>query len=189
MDIKIAHKGRILHADIENMPLTYYVPDYPTAAITAISSAFADDPSGTLHTSLLGEVSAIEMLKFFVKRYDEAEVVCFHYGRKHDLPHINAALVEFGLPPLGPKLISDTKDDLVKWRGLPKNQEYLGDLFHTDTPKYSMSQHKWREANRLTREGINLTRVRVEADVLQNIQLRAALLEAGLLKTPREWRS
>ena len=131
--------------------------------------------------------SAERMLLRFRDAYEEADMLTGHYFRSHDLPILNAAYVEYGYPPLGPKLVSDTKTDLVRWKDLPKSQEYLGDLFETPQPKQGMSQHQWREANRLTPQGTNATRARVVSDVVQHKQLRAALIERGLLGPPRVW--
>lgn len=114
-------------------------------------------------------------------------MVTGHYIRKHDLPHINAAMAEFGLGPLSSKLVSDTKEDLVKWKGLPKNQEYLSALMGTRQQKVAMTQADWREANRLTPEGLVKTRKRVTSDVIGNIQMRKQLIKKGLLKAPRIW--
>lgn len=187
MHIPTKYKGRTLHLDIENSPLTYYAPDYPTAQITAICSAWADDVEGTIHTCLLGECDPREMLGFISKRWDEATLVSGHYARAHDFPIINAGLVEFGMTTLAEKMTSDTKLDLVKFRTLPKNQEYLGALLGTDQKKIPVSQYEWREANRLTPEGRSITKERVEADVRQHVQMRAGLIERGLLKPPKMW--
>lgn len=191
MDNVKFHPGTktILDFDIENMPLTYYAPDYPTAAITAIASAFVDDGKASdMHVCLLGEESPEEMLTHFLERYEVADMVTGHYIRKHDLPHLNAAMAEYGLGPLSSKLVSDTKEDLVKWKGLPKNQEYLSALMRTRQQKKAMTQADWREANRLTPKGLAKTRKRVESDVIGNIQMREALIKKGLLKAPRIWR-
>jgi hypothetical protein len=178
----------ILDFDIENMPLTYYAPDYPTAQITAIASAFVHDVKGTMHVCLLGEEAPEQMLRHFLQRYEEADMVAGHYIRKHDLPHINAAMAEFGMGPLSAKLVSDTKEDLVSWKGLPKNQEYLSAMLNVKQQKVGMTQADWREANRMTPEGLDKTKTRVESDVIGNVQMRKALIERGLLKAPRIWR-
>src|SRR5574338_21807 len=180
--------GRVLHFDIENAPLTYYAPDYPTSQITAIASAFADDPQGSMHACLLGETDIPTMLRFFVERYNEAEIVSGHYVIKHDLPIINAMLIEHGMDPLSPKLVSDTKQHLVKFSDLPKNQEFLLDLFGTETHKYHMTQYDWRQANRFTLEGLDRTRKRVTSDVQGHIEMRKALLDRRLISVPKEWK-
>lgn len=179
---------RVLVFDIENMPLTYYAPDYPTAQITAIGSAFADDVKNTMQACLLGEESYEEMMEHFLERFNEADLVVGHYIRKHDLPIINGALVELGMPTLGPKMVSDTKTDLVRWSALPKNQEYLSALMNTRQQKVPMTQSDWRDANRFTPEGLKKTRKRVESDVRGNNQMREELIVRDLLKPPRVWR-
>ena len=45
----------------------------------------------------------------------------------------------------------------------------------------------WRKANRMTPEGIMETEARAVADVRQHKALRAKLLDAGVLRTPRVW--
>lgn len=192
----IRRQGRILDFDLENRPLTYWYDDVTTPEITAIAWMWYT-PSGDVDPSLAnvailepppnGEYSARMMLRRFVEVYNEADMVTGHYIRKHDLPMINAALIEYGMEPLGPKLVSDTKLDLVSRKGLPVSQQALGEIFETKRPKVPMPQAKWRDANRLTPEGMNKTIVRVTGDVAQHIQVRRELLERGLLKPPTLW--
>src|SRR5262249_41684765 len=107
---------RILDFDIENRPLTYLGGDFTTAEITAIACGWADRPDDYIACFLLyaaTEPNAKSMLKSFRVHYDRADIVTGHYIRKHDLPIINGAMTELGLPPLGPKLTIDTKLDLV----------------------------------------------------------------------------
>lgn len=190
LTLPTSKKGRILGFDIENMPLTYYAPDYPTAQITAIASAWSDNPKGTLEVCLLGDGKHFleDVLEHFIGRLLEADIVTGHYIRKHDLPHINAALVELGMDPLPQVMVSDTKEDLIKWKGLPKNQEYLADLLEVKAKKIPMSQMDWREANRFTAKGLEKTRKRVTEDVLGQLQMREQLIREGYLKEPRLWR-
>ncbi len=182
---------RVLDFDLEQRPLTYWTPDRPTGEITAIAWAWADDPKN-VETVLLTPGTTPsewrEALLRFVAAYDRAGMVTGHYIRRFDLRQIQAALAEYGLPPLGPKLTQDTKSDLIGWGDLPKTQEYLSEMLGVPAPKIQMSQNSWRRANRLRVDGMELTRRRVEGDVRQHIKLRAALLKAGLLKSPRIWR-
>lgn len=178
---------RILDFDIENRPLSYWIPDRPTAEITAIAACWVDQPK-SMRVWLLGRDDPEMMLREFSEMYSEAGMVTGHYIRKHDLPIINGALVEAGLPPLGPKLTSDTKLDLVQWKDIPASQEHLADMLGIRAPKIGMSQAKWREANRLTDSGLALTEKRVVGDVRQHMQLRKELLKRGLLGTPKVWR-
>ncbi len=184
-------KGRALTCDIENMPLTYYAPDYPTALITAIAWAFSDEPKNIQVRAVTDPRNAAEyaaMLSDFVKAYDDADMVTGHYIRKHDLPIINGALIEVGyVGGLGPKMTSDTKMDLVRFSNIPKSQEFLEAMLGTATQKFNMTQADWREANRFTEAGVAKTIKRVTSDVKGHMQMRAELIERRLLKAPRMW--
>jgi hypothetical protein len=134
----------------------------------------------------LGIDKQLDMLAWFRELYEVADMVVGHYIRRHDLPIINGALMEFGLPTLGAKLTQDTYLDLVKRKDLPASQEDLSEMFGVVAPKVHMSQTMWRKANRLN--DIEASRRRVVGDVYQNKQLREALLERKLLKPPKVWR-
>jgi hypothetical protein len=177
---------RTLTFDIENMPLTYWVPDRPSAQITAIAWSF-DDPD-LIEVVLLGRDDPTWMLQRFVEAYNVADMVTGHYIRKHDLPIVNGALLEFRLPTLGPKLSLDTKLDMVKKADIPATQEHLSNMLNLPVPKVHMTQADWREANRMTPEGIAKTAERVMGDVRQHMLLRPAMIAAGWLKAPRVWR-
>lgn len=181
-------RARILDFDIENRPLSYWVPDRPSAEITAIASCWADDPD-SMECLLLGRDDPREMLERFVERYNEAGMVTGHYIRRHDLPIINGALIEYRLPPLQPKLVQDTKIDLIRESDLPVSQENLAIMMGVYRKKVHMTQAAWREANRLTERGLELTEKRVTGDVRQHMVMRKRLLKADLLKTPRIWTS
>ena len=178
--------GRVLDFDIENRPLSYWMPDRPTAEITAIASCWVGEPD-SMDVLLLGEVSGEYMLRKFVERFNEADLVTGHYIRKHDLPIINGALMELGLPTLTSKLTSDTKLDMFKKADLPATQEYLLALLGIPVQKVHMTQQDWREANRLTPVGIAKTRKRVTSDVYGHMLLREAMLARGMLRGPRVW--
>jgi hypothetical protein len=127
------------------------------------------------------------MLGEFLEAYRAADMVTGHYIRGFDLPLVNAMLLEARLPLLEPKLSHDTKLDLLKISGLSKSQENLGALLGLEHPKVSMDQAKWREANRLTKKGIALTKKRVVGDVEQHGELRNEALSLGLLGPPKLW--
>lgn len=179
---------RVLDFDIENRPLSYLGSDFTTSEITAIAAGWTDDPT-SIESALLGVVPTVEpILRWFVKLWDQADIVTGHYILMHDLPIINGALLECNMPPLGPKLVSDTKVHLIGGKGVSKSQESLADMLGIDAPKEQMSQAKWRAANRLTFDGILETKRRVEGDVVQHMQLRAALIAGGYLKPPKLWK-
>jgi hypothetical protein len=189
-------KARILDFDIENRPLSYWQPDRPTAQVTAIASCWSDDPK-SMQVYLLesGDFEDAEraMLTGFAMRYDEADMVTGHYIRRHDLPIINGALYELGLPLLGSKLTCDTKLDMFKKADVPATQEFLLETLHVKDVygkpigKFHMSQSDWREANRLTPEGLRKTAERVSSDVYAHIAMREVMLRRGMLRPPSMW--
>ncbi len=179
--------SRVLDFDIENRPLSYLGSDFTTAEITAIAWAWTDQPDDVTCV-LLGEVEPVEMLRQFVHAYNASDMVTGHYILGHDLPQINAALMEYQLPTLADKRVQDTKVHLVRRKGISGSQENLAAMLTLEADKVKMNQIKWRAANRLTPEGLALTRERVVGDVRQHIELRRNLLELGYLAPPKMWR-
>lgn len=178
---------KILDFDVENRPLSYWYGDVTTGEITSIAWSF-NDPDA-IEVRCLGEVSMEEMLGDFVEAFEQADLVTGHYIRRHDLPLVNAMLFEAGMAPLKSVRTCDTKLDLIKFRHLGSSQEALGAMLGLDAPKVQMTQSKWREANRLTAEGIALTKERVVGDIVQHIELREKLLLHGALGEPSMWYS
>ena len=179
---------RVLDFDIENRPLTYLGSDFTTAEVTAIAWAWVDKPEDVT-VYLLGETELSEILRRFSDAYGQADLITGHYIKGHDLPMVNGALIELGMSPLPDKLVSDTKLDFLRTKGISLSQESLGAMLDLEQPKVQMNQAKWRAANRLTPEGLQAVRERVIGDVRQHIALRARLLERGLLAAPKMWKS
>ena len=175
---------KILHFDIENRPLSYWA-DRPSAEVTAIAWGWADDDRVEVALLKNGRLFGC---KAFLRAFTEADMVCGHYIRKHDLPILNGMLIDFGWPLLPSKLTSDTKLDMVKKGDLPASQEALCGYFKIPAPKVHMTQADWREANRLTSEGLEKTEKRVVGDVIQHKLLRAEMIKRGLLRSPSIWR-
>jgi hypothetical protein len=179
----------VLDFDIECRPLSWYGGDWVTKEVTAIGCQWVT-PAGDGDWSvwLLGEDEPEAMLVGFREWFDRADMVTGHYISGFDLPVLNGAMIEFGLPPLGSKMTSDTKRDLVRFSGLSKSQENLAALFELEHPKVQMNQAKWRSANRLEPEGIEMTYERVIGDVRQHIELRAELIRRQALGPAKMWR-
>ena len=173
--------------DTESRPLTYLGSDYTTAEITAIASAWVGQ-RGSMESLILGEMEGKDMLLSFSKRWDEADMVTGHNLIRHDLPRLNAMLLEQGMPALGPKLVQDTYLHLKRKNGVSGSQESLAEMLGVKAPKQGMSQVAWRQANRLLPEGLVKTRTRCVSDVVQHMALRARLLELQWLRNPRVWR-
>ena len=178
--------GRILDWDLENRPLNYVGDDFTFSEITAIGWKFIGT-KGEPEALCLGEVPFRTMLLGFVAAFIQADMVTGHNIIKHDLRILNGALLEEGLSPLPPVMVSDTYMHLKKKGGVSGSQENLSKMLGVRSPKVGMSQADWREANRLTPEGIEKTRRRVVGDVKQHIALRKELLKRGWLKPPTLW--
>ena len=179
---------RILDFDLENRPLSYLGSDYTTGDITAIAWGWADEDVVSCAVQTKDDRSRGRMMRAFVKAYDEADMVTGHYIRGYDLPVINGALMELSLPTLGDKLTCDTKGDLKKRKYISASQENLGAMLGLVAPKVQMNTPLWREANRLTPAGIELTRTRAIGDVIQHKALRLRMLELDMLSGPKVWR-
>ena len=189
--------GRVLDFDLENRPLSYLGSDFTTDEITAIAWSWVG--SNLVEYLLLRADGSYEdkdgtawqpeiALARFANLLGSADLVTGHYIRRHDLPMVNGALLEYGLFPLPPVLASDTKMDLVRRKGMSASQENLAAALKLDATKCHMSQVEWRKANRLTSDGMQSARERVVGDVVQHMALREALLKQGLLNAPKVWK-
>jgi hypothetical protein len=178
-------KAKILDFDIESRPLSFTGSKFNpnTKEITAIAAQFVDEPA--MYCWLLGVTDPETMLVEFRTLYELADIVTGHYIRGFDLPHVNASMLEYGLPPLTAILTQDTCTDLKKLHGIQKGQEPLSHMLEVASSKYHPD---WREANRLTENGIAETRRRVCDDVVQHMALRKKLLDAGWLNAPKVWK-
>lgn len=188
--VQIHHRPlRVLDFDCECRPLHWIGGDYVSRELTAIAWAWVETPQPEPTVVLLGELTVPQMLALFVTAFERADLVTGHYIRGFDLSLINSALVENQMPALGDKMTHDTKTDLLRMSGLSKSQENLGVSLGLAHPKVHMDQMRWRDANRLTPEGLAYVRERAVGDVLQHIELRQKLLELGYLGPPVMWQS
>lgn len=177
-----------LNFDIEARPLGWLGGGWVHQEVTAIGWCWMDGNSEPEVATLTKRAnSAKTMLRRFWEVYTEADMVVGHYIRGYDLPTLQAEYIELGLPLLGSKLTHDTYSDLVKHKGISKSQETMSAMLGLQAPKVQMNVSKWREANRLTNAGIQLTIERVVGDVRQNMELHAALMERKLLGPPKLW--
>lgn len=179
---------RILDFDIENRPLSYLGSDYTTGDVTVIAWGWADEEEVHAYAQTKREGSLATMLKLFRDAYEEADMVTGHFIRGYDLPVVNGALMELGIPHLGPKLSCDTKNDLLKRKYISVSQENLCAMLGLPEPKVQMNTPKWREANRLTAQGVELALERCIGDVVQHKALRLELLRRDWLAGPSVWR-
>jgi hypothetical protein len=177
---------RILDFDTECRPM-HYSEFRAESQMTGIAWSWigSDDVQCVvLNQNLSNERS---MLVRFLKAFNAADIVTGHYLRKHDLPLLVDHCIRLGLDLPKPLLVQDTMMGLPGVKGLGKSQENLSETLGVEAPKHHMNGARWRVANSLTPEGREGTRTRVVFDVAQNKQLRAKLLERGLLKPPVRW--
>ena len=177
---------RVLDFDIETRKVGFHTagkfqPD--GCEPIALAWSWLDGP---VEVYVLGSV--ITLLEKFRRVYDEADIVTAHYIRKFDLPVLNGAMLEHGFPPLKPKLTIDTKLDLRSRAGVSVSQENLAEMLQVAESKFHMSDYLWREAARLTPEGIEKARRRAYDDVVQHKAMYAALKKGGWLKPAKWWR-
>jgi hypothetical protein len=186
---------KVLDFDVEARPMAWYGGDLVTKQPTAIAWKFIGEPGkprvawiGASHEPDNLHDEEIEMLEAFREAWLGADCVSTHWGRQYDCPVLNGACMRLGIPGLGPKLVEDTKVDMDKASGLSKSMENLGAMFHLKNPKVPMDTTLWFEANCLTTRGIEFTIKRVVGDVEEHVELRARMLELGILGPPKLWR-
>jgi DNA polymerase III epsilon subunit-like protein len=182
-------QAKMLVWDLENRPLSYWYDGRPTAEVTAIGWKWVGETDCYVAAMGAGtQKTADKLLRRFRPAYEKADVLIGHNIRSHDLPILNAICVEYNLPPLQPKLTIDTLRDLQKFKDIPKSLEYLCDLLDCPHPKFHMTQHSWRQANRLEAQGLKLSQERVRVDVRATELVYQELLKLGLIvKPPKMW--
>ena len=185
-------RARILDFDIETRLVGFYQAGrFKPAGCEPIAIGCSWVGEDEVHSVLLSEAShdnVVAMLEWFLEFYAEATMVTGHYITKFDLPILNGACLEWGLPPMSGKLAQDTKTGLITFEGLSKSQENLSKMLQIGSGKYHMSDADWRRATRLTSGGQKRERKRVESDVRQHKEMREELLRRGMLNPPVMWK-
>jgi hypothetical protein len=185
----------ILDFDIECRPIAFYGGDQVTKQPTVIAWKFIGE-SRRPRVAAIGESDRSSkvleeeaaMIEAFHKAYDAADMVTGHFIRGFDLTTLNGAAMRLGIRTFEPKLAEDTKLDLVKAAGISKSMENLSAMLDAANQKISMNTATWADANMLLPHGIKGAKKRCVGDVIEHIELRELLIEAGLLKTPKMWR-
>jgi hypothetical protein len=179
----------ILDFDIETRRIGFFTAGkFGPDGCEPIAIAWSWVGTEDIHVRTLEETPLPEMLLWFKQVYDLADIVTGHYIRRFDLPIINGSLMEHRLPLLGEKRAWDTKLEMIKKAGIGASQENLSMMYELAEQKFSMSDHRWRQAARLTKEGMAAARTRVVDDVIQHKQLRLVMIEEGALKSPKLWK-
>lgn len=183
-----AHALPILDFDIETRRVGFHsAGKFSPDGCEPVAIAASWTHQQRVHCWLVTEHGPEEMLRRFRAMWDAAGIVTGHYIRKFDLPILNGAMLEHGLPLLTAKLTSDTQGDLTRRAGLSASQENLGLMLGLEASKFHMADNDWRAVARLEPKAMAACRRRVTDDVKQHKELRTRLAEARALKMPRRW--
>lgn len=180
---------KVLDFDIETRRIGFHYggkgkPDGCEPVV--IACAWDNEPARTMSLDTIWSANdCIAMLEWFSGLWQQADIVTGHYVLKFDIPILQGAMMEHGLPPLTKKAVLDTKIHLRNVGGLSQSQENLSALKDLEASKFHMNDNWWRKVARLTQEGLDLAETRVVADVKQHQELRIAL--AGWFKSPTIW--
>lgn len=193
MLVDAERKLRILDFDCEARPDAYLGGDITTRSLTAMAAAWVDEPGDVWCKAMYAGgkphmLQLQEMLGEFRELYDQADIVTGHNIMKYDLPVVSGSMVYAGLRPLSPKLASDTymhgpKAAMTFSRSLENVADMLGLL----SGKHHMNNAAWKRSNTLDPDAVEVTKERVSSDVTLHIEVRAAMLERRMLKTPTFW--
>jgi DNA polymerase elongation subunit (family B) len=184
----VVRKLKVLVLDTECRPM-HYSEWREEAQITASAWSFVGRKhieTRVLEQDLSNEV---EMMSDLLGVIAEADMLCGHYIKRHDLPLINDHCIRLGFTPVTDVLVQDTKSDLIKVKALGLSQENLALEFRLTNAKHHMAGALWRRANTLTPEGQKQARIRVTSDVQQNKELRLELIRRGMLGPPSVWQA
>ncbi len=170
--------------DIEARPGPWGGGDFTFRQMLSMAAAF-DDEEGTYY---LAPGFTAKALEGFVEPLRDSVLVVGHNAIRYDLPLLNGTMVKMGLDPLGPQLVSDTyahlvKSDLAYSKSLGNMAQRFG-----VSRKGSMSEYDWEMAFAGHPEYLEKLRRYNIGDVQATLELRAELLERGMLKTPRWWK-
>lgn len=181
---------RILGFDIENKPLAYLGEGFTTAKITAIAACWADQPKSMTYWWIpMGKDNeAIRVLESFRELYNQADIVTGHYIRKHDLPHINGAMMRYGLAPLDQKNTIDTKSDWFRKKDISAKLENLLKYYGIPHSKAHISAAEWEAANDGDMRGLKKLKQRCVGDVRAQLALYKKMATLGHLSASKVWR-
>lgn len=174
---------RILDFDVEARALGYGDPDWVPQEITAIAWSWLDEDRVACQLRVYG---VRRMFERFLKAYEQADIITGHNLRRFDLPLLNAELIRNGFQPLSPKLCQDTLRQVVRTKGIKRDQDNLCKLFRLPEEKVSLSWQDWQDA--YGEAGWPTIKERVVTDVRQHKLMREEMLRRGWLKPPRPWR-
>ena len=182
MRLTVARKLAILDFDCEARATGYGDPNWVPQEVTAIAWSWIGDERVACQLRSWG---VRRMLERFRRAYEQADIVTGHNIRRFDLPLLNAEMLRFDFGPLPAKLAQDTLREIVRTKGMKRDQDNLGKLFRTDVDKTPMAWQDWQDA--YSEKGWPMVKERVVNDVRQHKLMRDTMIEQGWLRAPRLW--
>jgi DNA polymerase elongation subunit (family B) len=173
---------RILDFDCETRATGFGDPQWVPQEITCIAWSWIGDDEVSYRLRCKG---AKRMMQAFLKVYAEADVLTGHNIRRFDLPTVNAECLRFGFPSLAPKMTQDTLRDIVRTKGMKRDQDNLGKQLGLPVDKLTMGWHDWHVA--YLEKGWPMVAERAMTDVVQHKLMRIEMMERGWLREPRVW--
>jgi len=180
---------RILDFDVETVAAGFADPDWVPQKITCVAWSWIGEDE--VHSRICKPQGLYERPKLRARMLDEllsqierADVLTGHNIARFDLPVINAECVRLGLRPIESALVEDTMK-LVRAKGLKKGQDNLGRLLRTSGEKLALDWQAWQDA--YEEPGWPTIIERAESDVRMHKEMRAILLERGLMRAPFTW--
>lgn len=173
----------MLDFDCEARATGYGDPEWVPQEVTCIAWSWV---GATSVQTRIRRNGAAAMLRAFRALYDEADILIGHNIRRFDLPLLNAEMLRHGLPALTVKLTHDTLRDIVRTKGMKRDQENLGKLLGLPTEKQHMGWQDWQDAYR--EQGWEGIRSRAATDVQMHKEMWEDMRQRGWLKPPRVWR-
>lgn len=173
---------RILDFDCETRATGFGDPNWVPQEVTAIAWSWIGEDDVEVRLRCRG---AKTMMRRFLAAYNAADRVTGHNIRRFDLPTLNAECLRLGLGPLAPKMTEDTLRDIVRTRGMKRDQDNLGKQLALEVDKLAMGWHDWHEAYR--EKGWPMVAERCATDVRQHKLMRAAMIKRGWLGPARLW--
>lgn len=182
---------RILDFDIETVAAGFADPQWVPQKVTCVAWSWvgSDEVEALTCGGSAGLYEKPErrarMLARFRRVFDEATMVTGHNLLRFDLPVLNADLIRLGLPPLGPVRVQDTMR-IVRTKGLKKGLDNLSGMLKTLAKKEAKDWQEWEDAYAVPGWPEVISRAR--SDVALHKEVRAAMLERGLVRAPITWR-
>jgi len=170
--------------DIEARPGPWASGDFTFRSMLSIAAGFKGKPVAYLAPGFL----KMELERLIMPLREGNVLVVGHNAVRYDLPMLNGTLVKLGRPPLGPLLVSDTYAHLVKSDyAYSKSLGNMAERFGIQA-KGSMSEYAWERAYEGDPEYLEKLKRYNIGDVQVTLELRAVLLERGILKPARVWK-